>query len=219
MGDLVFDCVGAQAQKHAAVPTAVLQLRVSETTRMRVGGVVLRCQIRIQPQRRRYSAAEGERLLDLFGTRDRWADTLKPLLFTTVTVMVPAFTGCIDLDVPVPCSYDLEVAASRYFDSLDDGEIPLLLLFSGTVFAQGPTGLVIEQVPWHKECSFQLPVRVWREVMDMYFPNSGWLMLRRDTLDALGRFKSRRALASWDDTVSALLAEVDESMDVSAERA
>ena len=186
---------------------------------MRVGAVVLRCQIRIQPQLRRYSAVESERLLDLFGTPDRFADTLKPLHYATVTVMVPAFTASTELDLPVPCSYDLEVAASRYFESLDDGEIPLLLLFSGTVFAQGPTGLLIEQVPWHKECAFRLPVSVWRELMDRYFPNSGWLMLRRDTLDSLGRFKARRAIATWNDAVLALLAEAGRSVDVSAERA
>lgn len=219
MGELSFECVGATAQEHQAVPTLTLRLRLTETTGMRVGAVVLRCQLRIQPQQRRYTADEAERLLDLFGTADRWADTLKPLHFATVAVLVPAFAGSIEVDVPVPCSYDLEVASGRYFDSLDGGEIPLLLLFSGTVFAQGPTGLLIEQVPWHRECAYRLPVRVWREIMEMYFPNSAWLRLRRDTLDSLGRFKSRRALATWDDTVQALLAEIDKATDVSAERA
>jgi hypothetical protein len=218
VGDLVFDCIGAQTLPHAAAPTVQLRLRLTETTGMRVGAVVLRCQVRIQPQQRRYNAVEGERLSDLFGTVDRWADTLKPLLFTTLTVMVPAFRGSIELDVDLPCSYDLEVAASRYFQSLDDGDIPLLLLFSGTVFAQTGTGLFIEPVPWHKECSFRLPVRVWRETMNRYFPDSGWLMLRRDTLDALGRYKSRHALASWNDTVLALLAETGHPVDVAAER-
>lgn len=219
MGDLVFECTGATAQEHQAVPTLLLRLRLTETTGMRIGAVLLRCQLRIQPQQRRYTAAEGERLLDLFGTADRWADTLKPLHFATVTVPVPAFTGSVELDVPVPCSYDLEVAAGRYFHSLDTGEIPLLLLFSGTVFAQGPTGLQIEQVPWHKECAYRLPVAVWREIMELYFPNSAWLRLRRDTLDSLGRFKSSRALATWDDTVRALLAELAETGPVPIERA
>ena len=115
----------------------------------------------------------------------------------------------------VPCSYDLDVTCGRYFHALDSGGIPLLLLFSGTVFAQGLTGLQIEQVPWHKERSFQLPVSVWREMMDAHFPDSGWLLLRRSTLDSLGRFKSRRALATWNDTVLALLADVDNHIDES----
>jgi hypothetical protein len=208
MGDLDFQCVRGEAAGHAAVPTLTLRLRVTETTGMAVGAVALRCQIQIQPAQRRYSAVEGERLLDLFGEPERWAQTHNPMHLTTVTVMVPAFSGSIDVDVPVPCTYDLEVAGSRYFASLDDGDVPLLLLFSGTVFAQGPTGLLIEQVPWHKECAYRLPVAVWREIMEMYFPNTGWLRLRRETLDSLARFKSRRALATWNDTVEALLAEV-----------
>ncbi len=218
MGNLEFDCLGAGVQPYAAVPALCLRLRVSETTGVRVGAVSLTCQVRIQAQQRRYSGAESERLYDLFGTPDRYADTVKPMLWHTITVNVPAFTGGLELDVTVPCSYDLEVAAGRYFHALGDGEIPLLLLFSGTVFTQGPAGLRIEPVPWQKECSFRLPVRVWRETMDLYFPDSGWLGLRRDTLDALGRFKSRRALPTWNDTVRALLSEVDQPIDVSSER-
>jgi hypothetical protein len=218
MGDLVFDCLGAAVQPHAAAPTLSLRLRVSETTGLRIGAVALTCQVRIQPQQRRYSSAESDRLYDLFGRPDRFAETVKPMLFSTLTVNVPAFTGSIDLDLAVPCSYDLEVAAGRYFHALEDGEIPLLLLFSGTVFVQGPTGLLIEPVPWQKECSFRLPVKVWRETVDLYFPDSGWLMLRRDTLDALGQFKSREALPTWNDTVLALLSHVDQTIDVSPER-
>ena len=36
-----------------------------------------------------------------------------------------------EVDVPVSCSYDLEVASARYLQGLDDGTIPLLMLFSG----------------------------------------------------------------------------------------
>lgn len=218
MGDLGFECVGAVSQPHTAVPTLGLRLRVSETTGLRIGAIALTCQIRIQPQQRHYSTVESDHLLDLFGTPDRYADTLKAMLFATVTVNVPAFTGSVEIDLALPCPYDLEVGAYRYFHGLVGGDIPLLLLFSGTVFTQGPTGLRIEQVPWQKECSFRLPVAVWRETMDLFYPDSGWLMLRRDTLDALGRFKARRVLPTWNDTVLALLSEVDQPIDVSAER-
>jgi hypothetical protein len=207
MGDLSFKCLTATATPHAAVPTLTMRLRVTESTGTRVGAIALRCQIHIQPAQRRYSAKEGQRLHDLFGDPSRWGETLNPMHMTTLTVMVPTFSDSVEVDVPVPCSYDLEVAGSRYFASLDDGYVPLLLLFSGTVFHQGPTGLLIEQVPWHSECAYRLPVAVWREIMEMYFPDTGWLRLRRDTLDALAAFKSRRALVTWNDTVEALLAE------------
>jgi uncharacterized protein DUF6084 len=206
MSELVFDCVDGRAERYAAVPTVTFTLRLAETTGARVHAIALRCQIRIEPLRRRYSAAEQERLLDLFGEPARWGDTLQPLQFANVAQMVPGFSGSIDVDLPVVCTYDFEVAAAKYFHSLDDGEIPLLMLFSGTVFMKGETGLLVEQVPWHKECTYRLPVSVWDETMDAFFPGSAWIRMHRDTLDALQRFKSQRALPTWDDAIGTLLA-------------
>ncbi|GII23781.1 DUF6084 family protein [Planosporangium mesophilum] len=210
MGELVFDCIDSRAERYAAAPILTLVLRVAETTGAQVGAIGLRCQMRIQPVRRTYDEGEAERLNDLFGTPDRWGDTLKPLQFATVSALVPAFRNSIEIELPVPCSYDLEVASTRYFDALAGGDVPLLLLFSGTVFLQGPAGMQVEQVPWHKECNYRLPVRVWRETMDYHFPNSAWLRLHRDTLAALARFKSERTLATWEETLQVLLAEAGE---------
>ena len=147
MAELAFDCTGARAERYAIVPSFSLNLRISEMTGTRVEAIALRCQIRIEPARRRYSAAEAERLSDLFGDTSRWAETLKPLQFTTVTAMVPRFTGSTDTDLPVPFSYDLEIGATRYFAGLDAGSIPLLLLFSGTVFALEDGRIQVQQVP------------------------------------------------------------------------
>ena len=210
MSELVFECLDARPERYAAVPTIVLRLRLSEVTGERIHTIALRCQIRIEPQLRRYGPQEAERLADLFGETSRWSDTLKPLQFTNLSVMVGGFTGATEFDLPVPCTYDFEVVAAKYLHSLDDGEVPLLLLFSGTVFRKGETGFAVEQGPWHKEASYRLPVRVWREMMDLYFPNSAWIRVRRDTLDALQRFKSREALPSWDDALEALLEQAGE---------
>ncbi|MGE5134591.1 MAG: DUF6084 family protein [Gemmatimonadota bacterium] len=211
MAELAFDCVGAAAGRYAVVPTFSLRLRISETTGQQVAAIALRCQLRIEPARRRYSAAEAERLHDLFGDPSRWADTLKPLQFTTVSVMVPAFTGSTEIDLPITASYDLEVAATRYFAGLEEGGIPLLLLFSGTVFTTVDGRLQVQQVPWSKEALFRLPVSVWREAIDAHFPNSAWIRMSRDTLDELQRFKTRHALPTWEAAVSALLAQATEA--------
>lgn len=210
MTELVFDCLDARPERYAAAPTLVFRLRLAETSGQRVHAIALRCQLRIEPQRRRYRDDDAERLFDLFGEPSRWGETLRPLQFATVAQMVPGFSGSLEVDLPVACSYDLEVAAGRYFHALRDGEVPLLLLFSGTVFVDRPGGFAVEQVPWHKEASYRLPVAVWREMMDRYFPNSGWLRLRRETLDALQRFKSRQALPTWDHAVEALLKQAGE---------
>jgi len=205
VAELSFDCLGAQAERYAVVPSLSLRLRISETTGKQIAAIALRCQIRIEPVRRRYSAAEAERLTDLFGDTSRWADTLKPLQFTTVSTMVPGFTGSIETDLPVAFTYDLEIGATRYFAGLDTGDVPLLLLFSGTVFAVQDGRMQVSQVPWSKEASFPLPVSVWREAVDVHFPDSAWIRMSRHTLDELQRYKSRHALPTWDATVSALL--------------
>jgi hypothetical protein len=209
--DLVFDCIDGQPDRYAAVPTLQLKLRISETTGAQVHAIALRCQIRIEPQRRRYSPEEAGGLLELFGEPPRWGDTLKPMQFATVSLMVPGFTGSVEADLPVPCTYDFEVAAAKYLHALGDGEVPLLLLFSGTVFTKGISGFSVTQVPWHKEATYRLPVSVWREIMDRFFPGSGWLRVRRDTLDALQRFKAVRALPTWDDALEALFKEAGEA--------
>jgi Family of unknown function (DUF6084) len=204
VSEIGFRVMTAAPERYAAVPTIGFGLQV-ESSGDAIYSLALQCQIRIEPKKRHYSPGEEERLLELFGETPRWGDTLKPFLWTHVSRMLPGFTEQTEITLPVPCSYDLDVAAAKYFHSLADGEIPLLFLFSGTVFTKGPAGLQVTQVPWHKDATFRLPVRVWREVMDLYFPNSGWLRLQRETLDALMRFKAEHALTTWDETLGALL--------------
>jgi hypothetical protein len=212
MTDLVFDCVGARNERYAVVPTLTFALRISETGGRRVDAIALRCQIRIQPQQRRYDADEAARLLDLFGEPARWAQSLKPIQLTTVAAMVPGFTGSLQIDLPVPCTYDLEVGWARYINALGSGTVPLLLLFSGTVFSTVDGRMSVEQVPWSKEAEFALPVAVWRDLVDTHFPNTSWIRVSRPTLDALLEFKSRNALPTWDSTIETLLAGAREPM-------
>jgi hypothetical protein len=153
---------------------------------------------------------EQERLYELFGETPRWGDTLRPFLWTHVATTIAGFDGRAQFELPVECTYDFDVAGSKYMHSLAEGEIPLLLLFSGTVFTRGASGFAAEPLAWTSEASYGLPVSVWREMMDLYFPNSGWLRVRRDTLDQLQRFKAMRALPTWDQAFEQLLKEAGE---------
>jgi hypothetical protein len=210
MTELVFDCVDACAERYAVAPTLSLTLRIAEISGIKVDAIALRVQIRVLPHLRRYSGAESARLVEVFGDPSRWADTVKPMQFALLTAMVPGFAGSVELDLPVPCTYDLEIAHTKYFNALDTGDIPLLLLFSGTVFTTADNGRMrVYQVPWSKESAYRLPVTVWREMMDLHFPDASWLTVSRETLDALQRFKSANALPTWDSAIMALLDRID----------
>ncbi|GIH62650.1 DUF6084 family protein [Microbispora siamensis] len=204
---LRFDCLDARPEPYAASPTLVFRLRVTDPSPEGVHAIALRCQIRIEPHRRPYGPREAALLADLFGEPARWGDTLRPVQFAMAQAMVPAFTASTEIDLTVPCGYDLEVAAGRYFAALDDGEIPLLLLFSGTVLARSGGGVSMRQIPWHCETRHRLPVAVWRETIDTAFPGAGWLRLRRDTVREILRFKSERVLATVDEAIELLMKE------------
>ena len=206
MAELTFDCIDVRPLKYAASPTLAFKLRISELTGQPVHAMVLRVQIRIEPQRRRYTDDESELLTHLFGDRSRWGETLKPFQFTTVSVTVPAFTGATEVDAEVPCTYDLEVAAGKYFHALSDGVVPMVLLFSGTVFGKGGPGFWVEQVPWHTQAECRMPVAVWDELMDRYFPNAGWIKLPHETLDALLKYQAEHAIPTWEAAIEQLLA-------------
>ncbi|MFI8950160.1 DUF6084 family protein [Streptomyces sp. NPDC053750] len=204
MTEFAFACTGVRADPYAAGPTLVFRLRVTASPGTRVHALALRCQIRIEPARRGYGDGEARALTDLFGERSRWGSSLHPVQFAQVPVMVQGFTGETETDVVVPCTYDMDIASTRYFHALEEGEVPLLMLFSGTAFT-GAGGFHVEPVPWDKEASFRLPVKTWQEMIEQHFPGSGWIRLPRDAMDALLDYRSRQALPSWDATVEHLV--------------
>ena len=209
MTDFGFLCTGVRADPYAVGPALVFRLRVTASSGTPVHALALRCQIRIEPARRSYDDTEAAALTDLFGERSRWGSSLNPLEFAQVPVMVKGFTGETETDVVVPCTYDMDIASSRYFHALTDGEVPLRMLFSGTAFT-GSGGFRVEPVPWDREAVFRMPVKTWREMVDQHFPGSAWIRLPRDTMDALLAYRSRQALPSWQTTVDRLLAAAGE---------
>jgi len=207
MPDLNFAVERVEPVSHAAAPLLAFTLRVTDADSEAIQAVALRCQIRIEPTHRRYVAEEQDRLLDLFGTPTRWGQTLRSMLWTHTSVMVPPFTKETLVDLHVPCTYDFNIASAKYFYALESGEIPLCLLFSGTVFYAEDDGgpLQVSPIPWEKEAAFRLPVKVWKDVMELYYPNSVWLSIRRDVFDQLNLFKNRLGLPTWEQAMEHLL--------------
>lgn len=212
MPELSFSVQKAEAVKFAIAPQLAFTLLIENTAREElVQTVALRCQIMIEPARRRYDLREQERLAELFGEPERWAQTVRSMLWTHAHVIVPPFNGETSVELPVPCTFDFNVATTKYFAALNDGEVPLDFLFSGTVFYRSETGaLQVAQIPWEKEARFRLPVNVWREMMEVYYPNSAWICLRRDVFDRLRHYQVRRGLATWEQTIESLLAQTEE---------
>jgi hypothetical protein len=207
--DLNFQIEGAERVAHAAAPLLVFKLRIeSADAEEPIHTIALRCQIQIEATRRHYDAKEQEHLLDLFGEPERWGQTLRTMLWDHTSVVVTPFQGSTLVDLPVTCTFDFNVAAAKYFAGLEDGEVPLLLLFSGTIFYEAADGaLQVAQIPWDKEAKYRLPVRVWKEMMYTYYPNSAWLCLRRDVFDRLYHYKMRRGIPTWEQALETLLNE------------
>src|SRR5690606_30640208 len=145
------------------------------------------------------------------GESTLWSVSMKLMQYAWVVVVVPRVTGATEIDVPVPCTYDFEVGAAKYVHALSGGEIPMLVLFSGTIFRRTDDGrFEVQQVPWSLESRLRVPVGVWREPMERLFPGEGWIRRRGDALYAGARFKARRALPTWEDAFAVLLEQAGE---------
>ena len=155
-----FTVLGAAVRRHAAVPALDFDVHVTEPTRP--AGARDRAE-RADHDRagaRAYDAETRERLVELFGPPERWATTTRSLVWHQADVLVPAFTGSTTFRVPVPCSFDLEMAAAKYFYGSPDGEVPLAFNFNGTVHYRGDDGrLQMSLVPWCCSAEFRFPAR------------------------------------------------------------
>jgi len=207
MPDLDFRVEGAAAVPFAATPMLAFHIAAtSANPKESIYSVALRCQIQIEAAHRRYSEEEQERLRDLFGEPERWGQTLRNLLWTITSATIPAFTGATSAELKVPCTFDFNVAATKYFAGIGNGEIPLCFLFSGAVYyAASDGGQQVAPISWSKESRFRLPVQTWRNMMEMYYPNTAWLCLRRDVFERLYEFKVRSGIATWEEAVERIL--------------
>ena len=207
MPDLQFTVEGAEVVPYSAAPLLSFKARiVNPASEETIHTIAMRAQIQIEVTRRKYDREEQLRLRDLFGEPDRWGQTLRNMLWTHASVVVPRFTGSVLAEIPVPCTYDFNVAATKYFYGLTEGDLPLCFQFSGNVFYQGEDGaLQVAPISWDKEARYRLPLQTWKDLMKMYYPNSAWLALRKDTFEKLLEFKNREGIPSWEEAIERAL--------------
>ena len=211
MIDLTFIVQDVTAERFAVTPRLTARIGIVTSSPGPIQAIALQCQVRIEPLRRPYSEAEADGLADLFGPRERWASTQHTFLWQHSTAMVQGFAGSTLISLPLECTYDFEVTASKYLHALRDGTIPLLFLFSGTVFVPGERGFSVHRVSWECEARHDMPVSVWHDLIRLHYPNTGWVRLGHDTVTALAAYKSARGLLDFEDAVTALLAEAPRS--------
>jgi hypothetical protein len=210
MIDLNVRIEAAEAVPLAATPQLCFKLRIDIADGCKsvpIQSVLLRVQLRIEPTRRGYPTGFQAGLSDLFGEPQRWGATMRSLLWTHANLLVPSFTASTLVDLPIECTFDFNVAATKYFSSLDDGDVPLCFLFSGTCFYQTDRGLQAAQISWEREANFRLPVQIWKEMMSLYYPNCAWLCLDKEAFARLHEFKSRHAIPTWEQAIERLLPE------------
>lgn len=203
---VTFAVLDVLPEPYAVTPILTARIGIVADGDDPVHAIALRCQVRIEPLRRRYTDVEAAGLLDLFGPRERWSTTQHNFLFLHSSTMVQGFTGVTQVDLPLECTYDFEVTGAKYFHALRDGTIPLQFLFSGTIFTKGTNNFSVQQVPWDREDHHDLAVSVWQDLIRLHYPNTGWVRLNRDTIDALAAFRSAHGMLGFDDAVTSLLA-------------
>jgi hypothetical protein len=203
--ELSFQVEDAFATPNAAVPQLTFKVRITNAGPEAIHSIALRAQVQIEPVRRRYTPVEQARLKELFGEPERWSKSVHPLLWTNANVNVTGFSGEAVIDIPVTCTFDFNVAITKYIYGLNEGDLPISLLFSGTVFYAGRIGLQVTQVPWDREAGYKLPVRTWKTMMDEHYPNTAWLCLDRDVFDRLAEYKARNNFATWEQALERAL--------------
>jgi hypothetical protein len=206
--DLEFEIEAVEPVRQAVSPHLVFRLALDQPAErpVRIQNILLHVQIRIDPHLRRYDASTKERLRDLFGQDEQWSRTVHSLLWTHVDTIVLPFSERTVVELAVPCSFDFNLAATRYFDGIEEGDVPLRFLFSGTIFHEGEGGaLQVALIPWEREAFHRLPIQIWKRLMNQYYPRSAWLQLGKDVFDRLLQYKRRSGVPTWEGAFAQLL--------------
>lgn len=203
---------------HTATPMIAAPLEIEDRAgEGEVRSVLLNCQLQLEPHARAYSACEEARLGDLFGERERWAATMRPLYWMSLVVKVPSFRGRTAIDLMLPCSLDFDLAANKFFHRLDAGSVAVTVLFSGTIFFPDENGSIrIAPIPWDREARFDLPVDVWRTAVELHHPGATWFRLSREVFDRLDRYKVSRGHPLWESALTALLDQAERNENAGA---
>lgn len=206
--ELSWAITGVDAAPVDAVPTLRFRLRVGceEAGRAAVvRSLTLAVSVRIAAALRDYSEGERRRLRGVFGTPAQWASGIGDLVWARPVVHVPGFTGHTEVDVPVACGQDVELASVSYLSALADGDVPLRFQFSGTLFHERDGRLAAARLPWDSETTYRLPAACWQRLREAYFGRHRWLRVDETVYERLHDYRVRHAYGSPQEAIESLL--------------
>lgn len=204
--EVEFEITGAAHLAFAASPTMLFAATATDPSGFKIQSIALTAQVMIDPAKRGYDPETRSRLAELFGPPAHWAPSTSGLSWARVSTAIPGFAGRTTFGLEVPCTYDLEVAAAKYFYAVTDGEIPLSFHFNGNVFFHGRSGgLQVSPVAWSSTAQFKLPVSTWRAMIAEHYPGGGWIRLDHATLAALNDRRALLGLPSFEACITELL--------------
>ncbi|EHR59851.1 DUF6084 family protein [Saccharomonospora cyanea] len=186
------------------VPTLRFRLRIA-CQDVRVQSLTLAVSVRVAAALRDYTAGERRRLRGVFGTPEQWSSGIGDLVWARPVLHVAGFTGHTEVDVPVPCGQDVELASVSYLSALSDGDVPLRFQFSGTLFHGQPGQLAATRLPWDSEADYQLPVACWHRLREAYFGRHRWLRVEEPVYERLHDYRVRHAYRSPQEAIESLL--------------
>lgn len=165
MPELQFKVERANALAICGKAAVSLALRISNGEQEQVHSIALTVQLQIEPARRRYSDAEKRALTDLFGEPARWGTTVRPLFWTTINAAVPGFAGTTCFDLRIPYDFASDIAAAKYFRAIEQGDVPITLLFSGRLHYLSAGSLLMAPISWSQEATCRIPEQVWKQAI------------------------------------------------------
>lgn len=201
-----FEVLEARPVERSLAPTLAFRARVGDASGRAVYTIAASILITIEPAKRSYDGDTRARLVELFGEPGRWATTTTSFRWAQVDVLVPRFAGATEFEIPVPCTYDVEVAAAKYLHGLADGQAPLRFHFSGTILYQGEGGAIqMVPIPWDCSVRYSMPVSAWQRMIAAHYPHRGWIPLHTETIERLSRRKTEAGAPTYDDLIERLL--------------
>ena len=202
--------VTAAPLEHAAVPTLRFTLRVESPAARRPLGPARRAGADRRAPARATTHAAHDRLFELFGAARRdWGTTLRTLLWTRTTLVVPAFDGP-DGGRPARPVHVRPRGRRRRATSTRSrtARCRSSSCSAARVFYARPDGrLQTARLSWDQRGRVpRCRSRVWRETMDRHFPGTRLAAARQGRASTGSRPTSRATRCRrWDAALDALL--------------